>query len=193
MMSHSTLRSASARKDQLAMSLSPPESHSSEKSTRRLAVGGEVRPGGGTHFRVWAPRCQDVRVQIMRRNAEIAEPLRLQPESDGYYSTFVRGATAGDHYWYLLDNEDKHYPDPASRFQPDGPHGPSEIVDPTTYQWNDAAWPGVKLPSQVIYEFHLGTFTSEGTWQAAIRELAELKEIGITLLEVMPVADFPGR
>src|SRR6478609_8944927 len=164
-----------------------------QKYTRRLAVGAEVQPAGGVHFRVWAPRCQDVRLQISNRQKESTDPVPLKSEDNGYYSLFVPEANTGDLYWYLLDGDDKRLPDPASRFQPDGPHGPSEVVDPSGYKWNDATWPGVKLPGQVIYEFHLGTFTKEGTWQAAIRELPELKEVGITLLEVMPVADSPGR
>ena len=85
------------------------------------------------------------------------------------------------------------YPDPASRFQPDGPHGPSCIVDPTKFRWSDAEWPGLKLKGQIIYEMHIGTFTREGTWRAAAEQLSELARIGITVIEMMPVADFPGR
>ncbi len=167
-------------------------------TTRRMAVGAEVQPGGGVHFRLWAPRCQQVRVQISQGSGgdPIIEPLKS--DEGGYYSVFVSQAAAGDRYCYLLDeddklNNDKRLPDPASRFQPKGPHEASEVVDPSSYQWKDAEWGGVKLAGQVMYEFHLGTFTREGTWQAAIGQLEELKELGITLLEVMPVADFPGR
>jgi maltooligosyltrehalose trehalohydrolase len=96
------------------------------------------------------------------------------------------------HYRFRLDADSTHYPDPISRFQPQGPHGPSEVVDPRTFSWSDHAWPGVAREGQVIYEMHIGTFTSEGTWEAAIRELPALAELGITLLEVMPVADFSG-
>jgi maltooligosyltrehalose trehalohydrolase len=85
------------------------------------------------------------------------------------------------------------YPDPASRFQPHGPHGPSEIVDPTSFQWTDAAWPGVQLKGQALYELHVGTFTLEGTWIAAERELPELARLGVTLVELMPIAEFDGR
>ena len=168
-------------------------STATQKYSRRLAVGAEVQAGGGVHFRVWAPRCQDVRVQINRTGGQVREPVSLAAEDNGYFSAFLEQAAAGDQYWYLLDNEEKHYPDPASRFQPEGPHGPSEIINPNSYRWGDATWKGVKLAGQVIYEFHLGTFTREGTWAAAARELQELKEAGITLLEVMPIADFPGK
>jgi maltooligosyltrehalose trehalohydrolase len=92
-----------------------------------------------------------------------------------------------------LDDGDRLYPDPASRFQPYGPHGPSQIIDPRTFQWTDGMWPGVHLEGQVIYEMHLGTFTQEGTWEAASHELAELAAVGIALIEIMPVADFVGR
>src|SRR5262249_21257713 len=92
-----------------------------------------------------------------------------------------------------LDGGSELYPDPASRFQPDGPHGPSEVVDPKRFAWSDESWLGLVLEGQVIYEMHVGTFTPEGTWAAASRELAELAHLGITMLEMMPVADFPGR
>jgi len=91
------------------------------------------------------------------------------------------------------DNGDEAYPDPASRFQPEGPHGPSEIVDAAAFRWSDAGWRGRRRDEFVIYEMHIGTFTPEGSWQAAQFQLPALAEIGITCLEVMPVADFPGR
>src|SRR5262249_16837781 len=97
-------------------------------------------------------------------------------------------------YRFRLDGFDADsYPDPASRFQPEGPHGSSEIVDPSTFAWNDSTWEGVSLEGQVIYEMHVGTFTREGTWEAARARLRGLKELGVTVVEVMPVADFPGN
>jgi maltooligosyltrehalose trehalohydrolase len=96
-------------------------------------------------------------------------------------------------YRYRLDDSARLYPDPASRFQPNGPHGPSQVIDPKTFQWTNGAWPGVRLEGQVIYEMRLGTFTQQGTWEAARYELPELADAGITLIEVMPVADFVGR
>ena len=102
-------------------------------------------------------------------------------------------AGAGTLYRYRLDDSRDLLPDPASRFQPHGPHGPSQIIDPAQFAWTDQAWPGVCLEGQVIYEMHLGTFTPEGTWEAASRELPELADAGITLIEAMPIADFPGR
>src|SRR6185437_15230863 len=85
------------------------------------------------------------------------------------------------------------FPDPASRFQPGGPHGPSQIIDPNAFRWTDKAWRGIRREGQVIYEMHIGTFTPVGTWLAAIEQLPELANLGVTVLEIMPVADFPGR
>jgi maltooligosyltrehalose trehalohydrolase len=116
----------------------------------------------------------------------------LEAEENGYFSGTVAEASAGDQYRYVLDG-DQAFPDPASRFQPEGPHGPSQIVDPASFRWTDQEWRGVRLPGQIIYEMHIGTFTPEGTWSAAIRELPYLADMGITVLEVMPVAEFPGQ
>jgi maltooligosyltrehalose trehalohydrolase len=99
---------------------------------------------------------------------------------------------AGLRYGFRLDGNDQLWPDPASRWQPDGPLGLSQLVDPLAYRWEDEAWPGIKPEGQVIYEMHIGTFTQEGTWKAALAQLPELARLGITVLEVMPVADFPG-
>jgi maltooligosyltrehalose trehalohydrolase len=117
----------------------------------------------------------------------------LAPEADGYFSGVVEGPSAGWLYGFHLDGEERLLPDPASRFQPQGPDGLSQIIDPADYRWTDAEWPGVKNEGQVIYELHIGTFTPEGTWRAAIERLPQLADLGITLVEVMPVADFPGK
>jgi maltooligosyltrehalose trehalohydrolase len=122
-----------------------------------------------------------------------AGAIALQPEADGYFAGLVPAATAGTLYRYRLDGDAKLYPDPASRFQPQGPHGPSQVIDPGRFPWTDQAWRGTPLAVRVIYEMHVGTFTEEGTWEAASRELPELAALGVTVLEVMPVADFTGR
>ncbi len=109
----------------------------------------------------------------------------------GYFSGRFP-AVPGDRYWFRLDDEESLYPDPASRFQPEGPHGPSEIVDPSTYAWSDGSWRGLKPAGQVLYEMHVGTFTAEGTFAAAAEQLPALSDLGVTAVEVMPVADFPG-
>jgi maltooligosyltrehalose trehalohydrolase len=157
-------------------------------------VGAEVLPQGGVHFRVWARRCRQVSVIIEAgREAEAtAQTVKLTPEPDGYFSAIVSSGAAGMRYRYRLDDDPQPYPDPASRFQPHGPHGASQIVDPQAFHWTDTTWPGVPLEGQVIYELHLGTFTQEGTWEAASRELPELAEAGMTVIEIMPIAEFAG-
>lgn len=157
-----------------------------ETRVRRLPVGAEVQRTGGVHFRVWAPRRAAVDVAI----GETLHPLL--PEAEGYFSGLVREARAGSLYRYRLDGG-AQFPDPASRFQPEGPHGPSEVVDPDEFRWSDAGWRGRTLAEAVIYEMHVGTFTREGTWEAASRELPRLAADGITVIEMMPVADFCGR
>jgi maltooligosyltrehalose trehalohydrolase len=164
---------------------------------RRLPVGADVQPGGGAHVRVWAPVRQRVEA-ILERGAGPAREgealaVPLASEGNGYFSTLVPAARAGTHYRFRLDGGAELYPDPASRFQPQGPHGPSQVVDPGNFLWTDQAWGGVPRQGQVLYEMHVGTFTREGTFAAAERELPDLAAAGITVLEVMPVADFPGR
>jgi maltooligosyltrehalose trehalohydrolase len=165
---------------------------------RRLPVGAEVLPDGRVHFRVWAPRCQRVAVVIhsMDRPNNGNSPgdtCWLEAEAGGWFSGVARSARTGSHYGFQLDDDSRLYPDPASRFQPEGPHSLSQVVDPHEFEWTDQDWRGVSLPGQVIYELHVGTFTTEGTWAAAREQLQELASCGITLIEVMPVADFPGR
>jgi len=154
---------------------------------RRFPIGAEVLPRGGVHFRVWAPkRC---RVDVVLEGGGSTE---LAAEPGGYFSGAVPEARDGSLYRFRLDGAGA-FPDPASRYQPEGPHGASQVVDPARFRWSDSAWPGAALEGQVISEIHIGTFTREGTWAAAMRELPELAEAGITAIEVMPVADFPGR
>jgi maltooligosyltrehalose trehalohydrolase len=157
---------------------------------RRYPIGAEAS-ADGAHFRVWAPRRERVDVVFTTEYAaESAQPL--QRETSGHFSGFVAGVKAGDLYRFRLDGG-ALFPDPASRFQPQGPHGPSQVVDAARFDWGDLHWRGAGLEGQVIYEMHLGTFTREGTWEAARRELPELAAVGITVVEIMPVADFPGR
>jgi len=157
-----------------------------QKTARKRAVGAEI-VDGGVDFRVWAPDRKNTSVVV----DGLAIPL--DREADGHFRGTVADARAGTRYRFRLDDDDKLYPDPASRFQPDGPHGDSEVVDPAAYRWNDGAWSGVDKRNLLIYEMHIGTFTTEGTWRAAIAHLGALRDIGINLLEVMPVHEFPGR
>ncbi|MGI8746165.1 MAG: malto-oligosyltrehalose trehalohydrolase [Bryobacteraceae bacterium] len=147
-------------------------------------------PGHGVHFRVWAPEHKSVDV-VFPAGSPSFHPLDRETYT-GCFSGMVANANAGDLYKYRLDGAD-WYPDPASRFQPEGPHHYSRIVDPAAYSWRDADWKGVGIQGQVMYEMHIGTFTQEGTWTAAIPHLRDLAETGITVLEVMPVHEFPGN
>ena len=152
---------------------------------RRYPIGAELIDGQA-HFRVWAPKAKRLEVDIEGKSHA------LEREASGYFSGEVT-ADAGTLYRFRLDGADDSYPDPASRFQPEGPHGPSCLVDSESFEWTDQAWKGVTMAGQITYEMHIGTFTPEGTWQAAARELAELARIGITVIEMMPIADFPGE
>jgi maltooligosyltrehalose trehalohydrolase len=156
---------------------------------RRLPFGAEPLREG-THFRVWAPQRRSVALVLGTDGR--ASSIPLEADGDGYWSVFVPRAGAGARYGFRLDDDEKVYPDPASRFQPDGPHGLSEVIDAAAFPWTDAAWKGVSLPGQVIYEMHVGTFTREGSWAAATERLADLRELGVTLVEIMPVAAYPG-
>ena len=161
--------------------------HRAPSSLWQMTLGAQVE-SVGVRFRVWAPK--RARVDVVLEENGRSFPL-LKDEA-GYFSGLVPIATAGMRYRYRLDNGEA-YPDPCSRYQPQGPHGASLIVDPSAYEWRTAGWPGVRMPGQVIYELHVGTFTPAGTLDAAIGELDELKECGITLIELMPLAEFPGR
>lgn len=155
---------------------------------RRWPIGVELL-SGGAHARVWAPKAK--RVEL------VAEPdgqaTVLEGEGNGYFSGAVSGLEAGGLYRFRLDGKEMLYPDPMSRFQPEGPHGPSQLVDPHRFAWTDQSWQGRAIRGQVIYEMHIGTFTPDGTWDAALKELPALADLGVTVLEVMPVSEFPGR
>jgi len=161
---------------------------------RRLTVGAELRPEGGAHVRVWAPACRRLDLVIPGPTGATDKPLRVIPmarESDGHFQAFDEDARTGGRYWFRLDG-DRLRPDPASRHQPEGPHAASAYVDPFAFHWTDEARPGLQPIGQVVYEMHVGTFTAEGTWRAARGGLDELGRIGITVIEMMPIAEFPG-
>jgi maltooligosyltrehalose trehalohydrolase len=141
----------------------------------------------GTHFGVWAPKAERVDVVI-----DGGPSLRLARDEDGVHTGFAEGIGAGARYTFQIDGGDA-FPDPRSRFQPEGVHGPSEVVDPSTFRWTDSDWGGITMDRLVIYELHVGTYTPEGTFLALIDQLPEIKQLGVTAIELMPVADFPGR
>ncbi|MBA2484551.1 MAG: malto-oligosyltrehalose trehalohydrolase [Nitrospira sp.] len=152
-----------------------------------MALGASVTQEG-VQFRCWAPK--PARVEILLEEEGTVHALTR--EAEGYWTGLVLEAAAGMTYRYRLDGE-AVYPDPCSRFQPEGPHGPSLIVDPDVFRWRDDAWQGITMRGQVIYELHIGTFTPDGTFDSAVTQLDALKDLGITVIEVMPVAEFPGR
>ncbi len=154
---------------------------------RRLPCGVELQ-AGGVHARVWAPACR--RVDLVVEGSGKRHPLVGEP--DGHYSAFIEGLGAGTQYRFLLD-DDRLRADPCSRYQPDGPHGVSEVVDAWRFAWTDAGWHGIGREGQVIYEMHVGTFTPGRTWRSAADQLSYLADLGITVIEMMPVSDFPGR
>ena len=162
---------------------------------RRYPIGTEAIGENRTHFRVWAPKARELDVVVEHRPNSERTSHPLSPEQGGYYSGAL-DVGVDTRYWFRVNRGEKFYPDPASRFQPEGPHGPSCIIDPGQFQWTDSQWPGpaaAGLIGQIIYEMHIGTFTKEGTWRAATEQLAELARIGITVVEMMPIGDFPGK
>jgi len=126
---------------------------------RRFPIGAELQ-SGQAHLRVWAPRCHHVAVLI---DGSARADVALRAEGNGYFSGSVSGLGVGGRYRFRLDEEEKLHPDPASRFQPEGPGGPSEVIEPRAFAWADRDWPGVSPRGQVVSELHVGTFTAEGT------------------------------
>jgi malto-oligosyltrehalose trehalohydrolase len=154
---------------------------------RRLH-GAEIKPEGGVRFRLWAPAHE-------RMSLSLEPEGRLVPmhsTGEGWHKLALDEARAGTLYRFTLPDGLK-VPDPASRFQPHDVHGPSEVIDPAAYRWTDQGWRGRPWHEAVLYELHVGTFTEEGTFRAAIGRLDHLARLGVTALEIMPIADFPGR
>lgn len=134
---------------------------------------------------MWAPK---------RRGVEVESDgglVALERDEHGYFSGLVPGLGAGARYRFRLDR-DASCPDPASRYQPDGPHGASQVIDPSRFRWTDAAWRGIEPARHVIYEVHIGTFTPQGTFAGATQRLEDLADLGANVVEVMPLAEFPG-
>jgi len=151
-----------------------------------MNVLGASAHGDGATFRVWAPRCEKVDVVVEGRRAEA-----MARAADGMYEVTVPDVQPGTRYQYRLDGQ-RYRPDPASRFQPDGVHGPSAVVDPEAFAWTDRSFRGHPLADLVFYELHVGTFTAAGTFEGAISHLGRLVDLGVTAVELMPIAEFPG-
>src|SRR5690606_24726908 len=140
--------------------------------TRHLPIGAEI-VDQGVHFRLWAPRRSRITL-IIESPQRMEQPL--EPAGDGYFAGPVDGIGVGARYRFRLDDDPTLYPDPVSRYQPEGVHGPSQVIDPHAFRWSDAAWTGISAQGQVLYEMHIGTFTREGTWRAAMVHLQSLKD-----------------
>ncbi len=156
----------------------------------QLDLGARRMGGHRVRFTVWAPFARTVAVELVDQQRA---PIPMEPGPQGYFDIVAGDIGPGARYRYRLDGTSA-YPDPVSRCQPEGVHGPSMVVDPEDFQWSDASWTGMALDDLIIYELHVGTFTEEGTCEAIIPHLRYLKEtVGITAIELMPVAQFPGR
>ena len=151
----------------------------------------------GVRFSVWAPRAAGVSVRLTGEAGETVGEHALEPHGKGVFEGTVAGVAAGADYAFVLMGADgvpgDAVADPVSRWQPRGVHGPSRVVDPRAFRWTDEEWRGVEMADLVIYELHVGTFSAEGTFDGAIPHLRELRELGVTAIELMPVAEFPGR
>ncbi|MDQ1519116.1 MAG: maltooligosyltrehalose trehalohydrolase, partial [Actinomycetota bacterium] len=145
--------------------------------------------GGRTHFTVWAPAHKRVHLAIDGRDG--GERIEMARRDSGWHELSLDGERHGLRYRFALDGDTGELPDPASRWQPEGVHGPSSVVGPT-FAWVNDAWKGRPLREYVVMEVHIGTFTDEGTFDAAAEHLDELVDLGVTAVEVMPIAQFPG-
>lgn len=163
------------------------------KHRHSMPFGAEMLGGDGVRFRIWAPGIPEIVLEWSKGGeGEDWRDMPMQRDAAGWHERVLAQAAVGDRYRYRLP-DGLRVPDPASRRNPDDVHGPSEVVDPQAYTWRDDAWTGRPWQEAVIYEMHVGAFTPEGSFEAARQRLQALAELGITAIELMPIADFPGR
>jgi maltooligosyltrehalose trehalohydrolase len=153
-----------------------------------VKIGANYLGNNQCEFTVWAPTLNQVAVQLASPDKRL---LPMQKSDEGYWQTTATDIPPGTLYTYQLESKN-NWPDPASKYQPQGVHAPSEVIDENTFTWIDTDWEGVSLAEMIIYELHVGTFTKAGTFEAIIPQLNQLKELGINAIEIMPVAQFPG-
>lgn len=158
------------------------------KRRHEMPFGAEYRGDRQVRFRLWAPQAREVDLWLSADSRH----LPLGPHDGGFFELVTDGIKPGAHYQFQIDGG-RCVPDPASRFQPQDVHGPSEVVDPNAFEWNDETWCGRPWEEAVIYELHVGAFTPSGTFAAICERLDDLADLGVTALELMPVADFPGK
>lgn len=172
--------------------MNPRRSIQTASSATLRPQGADLLVSGGVRHRVWAPEASSVEAAIFNDDGDsIVRALPLEREADGFFSTVDEKGEAGERYKYRVDGD--VFPDPFSRWQPGDPSGPSMVINPRAYGWQTEKWPRIPLSESVIYELHLGAFTLEGTFRAARRRLDYLVELGVTTIELMPVAAFPGQ
>jgi maltooligosyltrehalose trehalohydrolase len=152
-----------------------------------VKVGAHYLGNGQCEFTVWAPALEKISVQLLEPKMQ---SLALERQTEEYWHGIAQEVYPGTRYRYQL-NDHNAYPDPASQFQPCGVHSPSQVVNPS-FDWTDSQWVGVPLDSMILYELHVGTFTLEGTFEAIIPRLPDLQAVGITAIEIMPIAQFSG-
>ena len=165
---------------------------SPSNGTWSLQSGAQLRADDGVRFAVWAPRATSPRVRICNGEARGDHPMTPCADRRGVFAVTVAGAGAGADYAFVLEDGGRGLPDPASRCQPHGVHGPSRVVDPA-FRWTDDHWRGVPMNQLAIYELHVGTFSPEGNFAAIVPRIPHLARLGITAVELMPVAQFPGQ
>ncbi len=147
--------------------------------------------GTGVSFRTWASGKSAVELVMVDDSGAPLQELPMSKDAEGYYQVEIPEASAGMLYKYRLDG--RLLPDPASRFQPQGVHGPSQIIDPSTFRWTDGGWRRPDIDDWIIYELHVGTFTPQGAYRGVIDHFEHLIRLGVTVIELMPIADFPGK
>ncbi|MUG94316.1 malto-oligosyltrehalose trehalohydrolase [Scytonema sp. UIC 10036] len=152
-----------------------------------MKIGTQYLGDGRCEFRVWAPNAETAAVKIVSPQERI---LPMEQKEGGYWQLMATDVEPGTQYFYQLNNGESR-PDPASNYQPLGVHAASQVID-HNFTWNDSNWSGIPLENLIIYELHVGTFTQEGTFEAIIPRLKDLKELGVNAIEIMPIAQFPG-
>jgi maltooligosyltrehalose trehalohydrolase len=162
--------------------------------TRRrheMPFGAELTATGKVRFRLWAPAAHEVEL-VLHQEAGKPQALKMSAQADGWFELTTGEARAGSLYRYRIDGKTE-VPDPASRSNPEDIHGPSEVIDPAAFEWDDADWRGRAWHEAVVYELHVGTFSPEGTFAGVEKKLDHLVALGVTAIELMPIADFPGK
>ena len=163
----------------------------SRRRRHSMPFGAELTADGRVRFRLWAPAAHEVEL-VLHDNSDAPRQLKMSAQPDGWFELITAEARAGSRYRYRIDGG-REVPDPASRSNPDDVHGPSEVIDSSAFEWDDGEWRGRPWHEAVVYELHVGTFSPEGTFAGVERKLEHLVELGVTVIELMPIADFPGK